>query len=194
MTNDDLKFPLVYGDGKRSRVLATIGVTRGFGDHELKAQASNVDIKPFLTPQPEVKVFDVENCDDLTDSDVLIMATDGLWDVTSNESAAATVNSALKHFPVDDTSDPTDSSSVSNRNKQYRYTSAAQDLVMSSRGKLRDRGKGWKTQDNKVATIDDISVFVIPLKGYQEEYQKWKEARDIVQRTPQASLSQAMLK
>lgn len=37
----------------QSRVLATIGVTRGFGDHNLKAQSSSVDIKPFLTPEPE---------------------------------------------------------------------------------------------------------------------------------------------
>ena len=28
ITTDDLKFPLVYGEGKRSRLLATIGVTR----------------------------------------------------------------------------------------------------------------------------------------------------------------------
>ena len=189
VTVEDLKFPLVYGDGKRSRVLATIGVTRGFGDHELKAQTSNVDIKPFLTPQPEVKIFDLSNPDlVLSDYDVLIMATDGLWDVTTNELAVETVNTALKIFPLTEGDDSND------RIKQYRYISAAQDLVMSSRGKLREKGKGWKTADNRVATIDDISVFVIPLKGYQEEYRKWKEARDIVIKTPQTSLSQAMLK
>lgn len=38
----------------QSRVLATIGVTRGFGDHDLKAQCSSIPIKPFLTPEPEV--------------------------------------------------------------------------------------------------------------------------------------------
>ena len=56
ITTEDLKFPLVYGEGKRSRLLATIGVTRGFGDHDLRAQSQNgsVYIKPFLTPQPEV--------------------------------------------------------------------------------------------------------------------------------------------
>ncbi|KAG1686078.1 Protein phosphatase 1H [Nymphon striatum] len=54
ITPEDLKFPLVYGEGKRSRVLATIGVTRGFGDHDLRAQHSDVLIKPFLSPQPEV--------------------------------------------------------------------------------------------------------------------------------------------
>jgi len=28
ITLEDLKFPMVYGEGKRSRLLATIGVTR----------------------------------------------------------------------------------------------------------------------------------------------------------------------
>jgi protein phosphatase 1H len=149
-------------------VLATIGVTRGFGDHELKAQTSNVDIKPFLTPQPEVRVFDVAN-EDVQDTDVIIMGTDGLWDVTSNDQAADVVSKALNHFPSDD-----------EQRYRYRYISAAQDLVMSSRGKQREKGKGWRTVDNKVATIDDISVFVIPLKPYKDEYNKWKEARIIV--------------
>jgi hypothetical protein len=169
VTVDDLKFPLVYGEGKRSRVLATIGVTRGFGDHELKAQNSQVDIKPFLTPQPEVRVLDLEKEDQLTDSDVLIMGTDGLWDVTSNEKAAETVQKSLDHFPANDV-----------QRFKYRYISAAQDLVMQSRGKSKERGKGWKTADNRTATIDDISVFVIPLKPYRQEFLKWKEARDLV--------------
>lgn len=77
ITTDDLKFPLIYGEGKRSRVLATIGVTRGFGDHELRAQSSSVFIKPFLSPEPEVKILPLEEDDSLTDDDVLIMATDG---------------------------------------------------------------------------------------------------------------------
>ena len=53
----------------------------------------------------------------------------------------------------------------------YRYTSAAQDLVMSARGKLKERN--WRTSDDKHATIDDISVFVIPLKPYKEEFHEW---------------------
>lgn len=55
ITAEDLKFPVVYGEGKRSRVLATIGVTRGFGDHDLRAPNSNILIKPFLSSQPEVR-------------------------------------------------------------------------------------------------------------------------------------------
>lgn len=160
ITVDDLKFPLVYGEGKRSRALATIGVTRGFGDHDLKAQNSNLYIKPFLSPQPEIKIFDL-GATELTDSDVLIMGTDGLWDITSNEKAASVVQKSLDHFPANDM-----------QRYKYRYISAAQDLVMHSRGKLRERY--WRTADNTPATIDDISVFVIPLRPYIEEYKHWK--------------------
>ncbi|CAG2100179.1 unnamed protein product [Medioppia subpectinata] len=169
VTIDDLKFPLIYGEGKRSRVLATIGVTRGFGDHELKAQNSDVDIKPFLTAQPEVRIYDVENDESITDADVLVIGTDGLWDITTNEAAAEVVQKSLDVFPANDV-----------QRYKYRYISAAQDLVMHSRGKSRERGRGWKTADNKTATIDDITAFVIPLKPYKEEYIKWKSARNLV--------------
>ncbi|KAJ3596928.1 hypothetical protein NHX12_003328, partial [Muraenolepis orangiensis] len=50
---EDLKFPLIYGEGKKARVLATIGVTRGLGDHDLKVHDSNIFIKPFLSCCPE---------------------------------------------------------------------------------------------------------------------------------------------
>ena len=59
ITEDDLKFPLVYGEGKRARVLATIGVTRGFGDHELKVHGTDIFIKPFLSPAPEVSFYTI---------------------------------------------------------------------------------------------------------------------------------------
>ena len=164
VTEDDMKCPLVCGSGKRSRVMGTIGVTRGFGDHDLKSQSTNVLIKPFLSCEPEVRIFDLAD-EELSDSDVLMLATDGLWDIASNENAVATLvrsmARSLQHLP---SSDPS-------RHK-YRYTSAAQDLVMSARGKLTQRN--WRTNDNKHATIDDISVFVVPLKPYQDEYKHWK--------------------
>lgn len=166
ITPEDLRFPLVYGDGKRSRVLATIGVTRGFGDHDLKAQNSSINIKPFLTPQPEVCIYDIEN-EELSPDDVLVMGTDGLWDITTNEKAAEIVQKALDHFCSSDDS-----------RYRYRYASAAQDLVMHSRGKLRERS--WRTINGSPATIDDITVFVIPLLPYKEEYHQWLEARRYV--------------
>ena len=36
------------------RVLNTVGVARGLGDHDLLAKYSGVKCKEFLTPQPEV--------------------------------------------------------------------------------------------------------------------------------------------
>lgn len=162
----------------QSRVLATIGVTRGFGDHELKAQATSLDIKPFLTPQPEVKVYELSfDSQELDENDVLIMGTDGLWDVISNQHAASVVARALEQFPASDEC-----------HGKYRFITAAQDLVMQARGKTRERnekstsgrGSGWRTFDNRPATIDDISVFVIPLRPYKEEFEKWRRARSLV--------------
>lgn len=39
----------------QARLLDTIGTTRGFGDHDLKVAFCSLPIKPFLTPQPEVR-------------------------------------------------------------------------------------------------------------------------------------------
>ncbi|XP_071492145.1 protein phosphatase 1H-like [Diadema antillarum] len=149
VTEADLKFPLIYGEGKKARVLATIGVTRGFGDHELKVHSTDIYIKPFLTPVPEVKVFNLFD-KELTESDVLIMASDGLWDVLSNERVAEVVNEVLDSFPPDD---------------YKKYASAAQELVMAARGVLRING--WRTlKENKQGSGDDITVFVIPLNKH----------------------------
>ena len=86
----------------QTRVLATIGVTRGFGDHDLKVHDSNIYVKPFLTPMPEVKVYDMSNYDH-TEDDFLIMGSDGLWDVTSNTKAADIVRKCLEQFHKDET-------------------------------------------------------------------------------------------
>lgn len=152
----DMKFPLVYGEGKRSRLLATIGVTRGFGDHDLRAQSQNgtVMIKPFLTPQPEVRVVDLQ-VEDIHCEDVLVLGTDGLWDVVSNDEVASIVQRGLQQWDNE------------SRAGKYRYISLAQDLVMAARGKLKERN--WRRNSGGPATIDDISVFVIPLLPYKLE-------------------------
>ena len=56
--------------------------------------------------------------------------------------------------------------------QKYRFISIAQELVMAARGKLVERN--WKHNDDSPATIDDISVFVIPLLSYKAEYAEWK--------------------
>uniref|UniRef100_A0A671TQS2 Protein phosphatase 1H-like n=1 Tax=Sparus aurata TaxID=8175 RepID=A0A671TQS2_SPAAU len=129
----------------RARVLATIGVTRGLGDHDLKVHDSNIYIKPFLSCCPEVKVYNLMQYEHGAD-DVLVMGTDGLWDVLSNQEVAEAVTTFLANCDPDDV---------------HRYTMAAQDLVMRARGVLRDRG--WRITNERLGSGDDISVFIIPL-------------------------------
>ncbi|XP_029010671.1 protein phosphatase 1H [Betta splendens] len=143
--DDDLKFPLIYGEGKKARVLATIGVTRGLGDHNLKVHDSNIYIKPFLSCCPEVKVYPLAQYEHGAD-DVLVLGTDGLWDVLSNQEVAEAVGGFLANCDPDD---------------QHRYTMAAQDLVMRARGVLKDRG--WRISNDRLGSGDDISVYIIPL-------------------------------
>ncbi|MBN3317563.1 PPM1H phosphatase, partial [Atractosteus spatula] len=143
---DDLKFPLIYGEGKKARVMATIGVTRGLGDHDLKVHDSNIYIKPFLSCCPEVKVYNLTEYEHGAD-DVLVLATDGLWDVLSNEDVAEAVTNFLANCDPDD---------------QHRHVFLnTQDLVMRARGVLKDRG--WRISNDRLGSGDDISVYIIPL-------------------------------
>ncbi|XP_070967806.1 protein phosphatase 1H-like isoform X1 [Oncorhynchus clarkii lewisi] len=147
IVEDDLKFPLIYGEGKKARVMATIGVTRGLGDHDLKVYNSNIYIKPFLSCCPEVIVYDMSEYEHSPD-DVLVMGTDGLWDVTTDREVADTVSGFLSCC------EPTD---------PVRYTLAAQDLLMRSRGVLKERG--WRLPNERLGSGDDITCYVIPLAG-----------------------------
>uniref|UniRef100_A0A665WUQ3 Protein phosphatase 1H-like n=1 Tax=Echeneis naucrates TaxID=173247 RepID=A0A665WUQ3_ECHNA len=107
--DEDLKFPLIYGEGKK------------------------------------VKVYNLTQYEHGAD-DVLVMGTDGLWDVLSNQEVAEAVTTFLANCDPDDL---------------HRYTMAAQDLVMRARGVLRDRG--WRITNERLGSGDDISVFIIPL-------------------------------
>lgn len=76
-----------------------------------------------------------------------IMGTDGLWDVLENESVARITFETLNKYP----------------NEKHRYTMVAQELVAKSRGRANDSGH-WRLSDLKApATVDDISVIVIPV-------------------------------
>uniref|UniRef100_A0A8C7CYX1 Protein phosphatase, Mg2+/Mn2+ dependent, 1J n=1 Tax=Oncorhynchus kisutch TaxID=8019 RepID=A0A8C7CYX1_ONCKI len=147
IVEDDLKFPLIYGEGKKARVMATIGVTRGLGDHDLKVYNSNIYIKPFLSCCPEVIVYDMSEFKH-GPNDVLVMGTDGLWDVTTDREVADAVSGFLSCC------EPTD---------PVRYTLAAQDLLMRSRGVLKERG--WRLPNERLGSGDDITCYVIPLAG-----------------------------
>ena len=51
-----------------------------------------------------------------------------------------------------------------------RYTIAAQELVQAARGLF--TGRGWRKTDDGMASFDDITVFVIPLKRYIDKWRK----------------------
>uniref|UniRef100_A0A0B7BBD5 PPM-type phosphatase domain-containing protein n=2 Tax=Arion vulgaris TaxID=1028688 RepID=A0A0B7BBD5_9EUPU len=147
VTDEDVyKPPLVAGRGKWARLMGVIGVTRGFGDYGLVVPNTNIHLKPFLSAVPEVRVFNLANKKVMED-DVMVMGCDGLWDMLSNEQAELTVKASFAKSAEDTSVD--------------RYTRAAQDLVLLARGD--NTGRGWKMQDGRDASFDDITVFVIPL-------------------------------
>lgn len=146
----DLKYPLVHGHGKQARLLGTLSVSRGLGDHQLKVIDTNIEVKPFLSCIPKVNVFDFA-LHDIKEDDVLIMATDGLWDVLCNEEVAHMARSFL----------------ADNRTNPQRFSELAKSLACRARGKK--RGHQWMLDDSQEASYDDISVFVIPLHNRVED-------------------------
>ncbi|XP_057511030.1 protein phosphatase 2C 37-like [Actinidia eriantha] len=71
---------VIYWDGPR--VLGVLAMSRAIGDNYLK---------PFVIPEPEVTVTDRT-----ADDEFLILASDGLWDVVSNETACGVARMCLQ--------------------------------------------------------------------------------------------------
>ncbi|KAK9742423.1 hypothetical protein RND81_03G171800 [Saponaria officinalis] len=70
---------VIYWDGPR--VLGMLAMSRAIGDNYLK---------PYVIPDPEVTVTDRS-----IDDECLILASDGLWDVVSNETAVSVARMCL---------------------------------------------------------------------------------------------------
>ncbi|XP_041350145.1 protein phosphatase 1H-like [Gigantopelta aegis] len=145
VTEEDVLFPFIYGKGKLCRLMETIGVSRSIGDHNLTTTFSrDYKLKPFLIPNPEVDVFNLQKTS-ATRDDFIIVGCDGLWDVLSNEKARDIARNI-----------------ISNSSDENRYTEAAQMLIHQARGN--NSGSGWKLENGQPGSFDDISVFVIPLE------------------------------
>ncbi|KAK2637360.1 hypothetical protein Ddye_032152 [Dipteronia dyeriana] len=71
---------VIYWDGPR--VLGVLAMSRAIGDNYLK---------PYVISEPEVTVVDRTGEDEC-----LILASDGLWDVVSNETACSVVRSCFR--------------------------------------------------------------------------------------------------
>ncbi|KAG5237543.1 Protein phosphatase 2C family protein [Salix suchowensis] len=71
---------VIYWDG--ARVLGVLAMSRAIGDNYLK---------PFVIPEPDVTVTERTGEDEC-----LILASDGLWDVVSNDTACGVVRMCLR--------------------------------------------------------------------------------------------------
>ncbi|GMN41439.1 hypothetical protein TIFTF001_010666 [Ficus carica] len=71
---------VIYWDG--ARVLGMLAMSRAIGDNYLK---------PYVIPEPEVTVTDRTD-----DDECLILASDGLWDVVSNDTACGVARMCLR--------------------------------------------------------------------------------------------------
>ena len=93
-----------------------------------------------------MKIFDLSSSD-LSDSDVLVMGTDGLWDVLSNAEVRAVAAAEDKddHAPL-------------------RVDKLARKLVARTRGE-RAPEMYWEMEDGRLASGDDITAVVVNLKG-----------------------------
>ncbi|MBA0872966.1 hypothetical protein Goshw_024350 [Gossypium schwendimanii] len=107
------------------RVLGVLATSRSIGDQYLK---------PFVICKPEVTVREVTNGDEF-----LILASDGLWDVVSNEVACRVVRRCLNGQIRSKTAD------VLNQNRASEAAAVLVELAMS---------RGSK---------DNISVIVVEL-------------------------------
>lgn len=126
--------------------MGVLGVARGFGDYDLTGHY-RLPIKPFVTCAPEVLCYDLAK---VTEGSFVIMATDGLWDVLGCTEA---VNGVLD---MGDTFE-----------ENRKYLCAATCLVAAARGSNNGRNH-WYTKNGKHASMDDISLFVIPLYQIKE--------------------------
>lgn len=151
ITSDDVKPPLISGDGKKACLMGTIRVSRGFGDHDLCVMASNIHLKPFLSCVPEVQIYDLAK-KDLSMDDVLLMGSDGFWDSMTNEESAEYIRKRMED--LEDTDD--------------KWVILAKELVLKARGDTSPE-YAWKRNSQQLGSYDDITVFVIPLGVYLQE-------------------------
>jgi len=98
--------------GEIYRINGDISVSRSFGDIELKDEDTLGE--KFVTVEPDVRVFDIND-----ETEFVILACDGLWDVISSEEAVEFIRENLKEYEY------TKSDSLKNRNNDIFFTSMA---------------------------------------------------------------------
>ncbi|XP_023340110.1 protein phosphatase 1H [Eurytemora carolleeae] len=154
LTKDDIGKQVLYRDFYMSGwglkviiniiiIIFIIIITRSLGDYELIHRSSLCNMKEFLTPQPEVRLW--KPTQEMSKEDVIVIATDGMWDVVTNKEAGDIVRQQATQGEI-------------------VYTNLAKRLVERARGERKDGF--WEKEDGNLASGDDISVFVIPIHKF----------------------------
>ncbi|KAL8192973.1 hypothetical protein R6Q57_027421 [Mikania cordata] len=126
---------VIYWDG--ARVLGVLAMSRAIGDNYLK---------PFVIPEPEVTITDRSDEDEC-----LILASDGLWDVVSNDVACSVARMCLSSQEVP--SPPRSPGSVLNVARGESSDKACSDAsILLTKLALARR------------SMDNVSVLVIDLR------------------------------
>uniref|UniRef100_A0A1I8F3U3 PPM-type phosphatase domain-containing protein n=1 Tax=Macrostomum lignano TaxID=282301 RepID=A0A1I8F3U3_9PLAT len=148
-----------------SRLLATIGVARGFGDHDLLVSDSSIAVKPFLSCVPQV--VPLHDC--IGADDFVVMATDGLWDVLSNEAADAVVKDAVsassphKLWLARPGAPGSGSQTPDSRQSGGFWRLTISDATAAPDDSQAKEAANGNRESEPPASLDDISCFVIPL-------------------------------
>jgi protein phosphatase 2C len=154
---------VIYWDG--ARVFGMLAMSRAVGD-----------LKPFGISDPEVRVVERKDGED----EFLILASDGLWDVVSNEVACKVVRTCLRnrapHPHGGERSSPT--SNLSPRQGSGSSSSSGDEEAAPSDGSGSESDDGESSEDRACAeaailltklalarqSADNVSVVVVNLR------------------------------
>lgn len=130
---------VIYWDGPR--VLGVLAMSRAIGDNYLK---------PYVSCEPEVTITDRT-----AEDDYLILASDGLWDVVSNETACGLVRMSLRRKA---------------RNRSKSPPTPESEVPGGGGGEISDRAcSDASTLLTKLAlarrSTDNVSVIVVDLRS-----------------------------
>ena len=151
--------PIISGRGKLCRLMATMGVARGVGDHGLIVKSSCVNCKEFLSCQPDIKTYELSELAG-GGNEYLIMGTDGLWDVVSNSQCHDIVHSHLTGKGKNGFMSKT------HLVQHHQHQELAAKIAKAARGD-KCQGSYWEKEDGDLASGDDITVCVITLSKIQ---------------------------
>jgi protein phosphatase 2C len=151
---------VIYWDG--ARVFGVLAMSRAIGDSYLK---------PFVVSDPEVRVVERNDGED----EFLILASDGLWDVVSNEVACNVVRACLRSRPSPPRGDEEQASPTSNLSPRE---SSGEEAAGDSDGAGSDSNGEGAEEDKACAdaailltklalarqSADNVSIVVVNLK------------------------------